>query len=413
MTPATRRVLLPAAFLVLAAILLTGCWDRTEVDALALVVGFGIDRVPGDNPILVTAQIINPSAMKTGRSGGGSEPPFIVKTSQGQSMFDAVRNMSRELSRVLFFEEVEAVVFGRDFARSGVAEALDYMVRDRQFHANNLVLVAENTAQEVLSARMALEKVPARGLKNLLTDSPFVAPVTRNDLLMATRARGAGYLPLIKVVTHPEEASQGTPSGQGMPGGGGGGSGAASSKEILVENMAVLRNYRWAGSLTREESAGLLWLRGRSKADTVVIKSTSGGREAVATIDILNGRTRMTPRFTRQGIVMDILCRGKATLREAGNTGMDIAERESFQRIERAAERVLVKRVESTIDRAQHDLNTDILGFSTTIQNYSPALWRTLRTRWTQVLPEVESRVRYQIEIISPGALHGSVNQIR
>ena len=60
-----KRNLITMTLILISTILITGCWDRTEVDKLSIVIGLGIDEIPGANRILLTAQVVNPSAMKT------------------------------------------------------------------------------------------------------------------------------------------------------------------------------------------------------------------------------------------------------------------------------------------------------------------------------------------------------------
>lgn len=56
--------------LVLSLLLLTGCWDYRELDELAIVYAVCFDRIPGDNPILITLHTVTLAGAK-GPGGGG------------------------------------------------------------------------------------------------------------------------------------------------------------------------------------------------------------------------------------------------------------------------------------------------------------------------------------------------------
>lgn len=54
--------------LLVAVILTGGCWDRRELNELAIVLGAGVDRLP-DGRIQLTLQLARPSAFGGGEGG--------------------------------------------------------------------------------------------------------------------------------------------------------------------------------------------------------------------------------------------------------------------------------------------------------------------------------------------------------
>lgn len=373
------------ALALLFPFLLTGCWDRTEVSNLAIVIGIGVDRIPGNEPILLTVQIVNPSGMKKGKQGGGSEEqPFIVKTSQGKSVFDAVRNLSKELPRKMFFEHNKTVVLGKELAGSGISDVFDYMERNKEFNSTNYILVAEKTAKEVLGVKMEIEKLPSQSIERLMMNNSFTYPVNRNEFLLQLKYIGVSFAPLIQL----------------------------ADQKIHIEKTAVFKNYRLIRFLTVNESKALLWLINKKKEDTVIIPFKANGREEEVTIDIFSGSAGITPRITEKGITMEILCKGQATLREAGNTGIEVKEQELFRQLEQKTEKLLKKRVEQTINSAQR-FNADFIGFANQIHNANPVAWKSMENDWDQYFPRIKYNVNFQIKIVNTGVFRSSVNEIR
>lgn len=207
-----RRRLLLLNLLLLFSVLSGGCRDRNDVDDLAIVIGVGVDRVPGREPILVTAQVVNPAATHIPGAGGGGdqEKPFITLTGQGQSYGEAIRNLAKAFPRKLFFSHNKIVVLGKNFAEADISEAMDYMERDREFRRINWILVAEKTANEVLETKMDIEKLPAQGVYTLLTskDQTFVYPINRNDFLLQLKSDSrVSYAPFIRLRDMKKESS--------------------------------------------------------------------------------------------------------------------------------------------------------------------------------------------------------------
>lgn len=364
---------------------LIGCWDRTEVSELAIVVGTGIDQIPGKEPVLLSVQIINPSAMQTGQRGGGSQAkPFIVKTSRGKSLYDAIRNLSKDSARRIYFEHNKTVILGKKFAESGITDAFDSMERNKEFRRNNFVLVAEKTAKDALGAQIDFENLPAESLEELLLQNIFTYPVDRNEFLLGMKYIGVSVAPVIQLT---------------------------GGKKISVQKTAVFKNYRLIGLLTEDESKALLWLRNQLKEDSLVISSKSNKGEELVTVDIIDANTSVTPRRTEEGITMEIKCAGKALLREAGNSGIEINKQEKFKQFERETEKILKKRVEHIIKIAQTRFKADFIGFANHIHNSDPVLWDSVKKEWDKNFSEVKYDVKFDINIINIGVIGDSINE--
>lgn len=396
--------------LLLFPVLLGGCWDRTEVDELAIVVGVGIDQIPGKQSKLVTVQIVNPAKIKNaGSEGGGPEKSFIVLASQGNSFFEAIRNLTKTSPRRLFFAHNKIVVLGKDFAKSGISEVMDYMDRDREFRRINWILVTMKTAKEVLETEMDIEKLPSRGLETMLSslkNQAITYPINRNEFLMRLKSDlGVSYAPIIHVKDVDKEINLKLEQATGEPLKS---SETKVSKKILIQETAIFKNNRFIGILTEEESKGLLWLINKLKGDTVVIPHQSGEDEKAVTVDIFEGHTKITPHITEKGITMEILCTGKATLRETENIRMELKNLKIFKQLEQETDKILKTRVERTITKAQKGLKADFVGFGEQIHNNNPLEWNRINQDWDQRFPQVKYELTIKIKIQNMGKITNS-----
>lgn len=64
-------------------ILVTGCWNYTEMEEQLVVAGFAVDQGEGEVPFLVTAEIIMPAIGET-----------KIVQGEGYTILDALRNIS-------------------------------------------------------------------------------------------------------------------------------------------------------------------------------------------------------------------------------------------------------------------------------------------------------------------------------
>ncbi|XJZ26824.1 hypothetical protein ACF5W4_16025 [Bacillota bacterium Lsc_1132] len=94
-----RKVL---RILLLCLFVTTGCWDRIELNNLAIILGSGMDQTQ-DGSYLLSSQIAIPSKLGSSRGdGGGKDQGYFLETATGKSILDAAQNMQIKLSRKTF-----------------------------------------------------------------------------------------------------------------------------------------------------------------------------------------------------------------------------------------------------------------------------------------------------------------------
>lgn len=380
-----------------------------NVDDLAIVLSVGLDRVRGTEPILLTVQIVNTSAKGPGgEGGGGQDTPFITLTSQGKSLLDAERNLAKTSSRKLFFSHNKIVVLGKNFTASDISEAMDYIQRNREFRRTNLIVVAEQTAKEVLETKLDMEKLPALGLHDMLVskNQPFIYPVNINEFLLNLKTDiGVSYAPVVSL----QDVTQGSNVKQEQAvGKQGESSGAKGSAKLHLDKMAIFKNNRLVGTLNEQESIGFLWLNNKLKRDTVVIPFPLAEEDKEISVEIFKGSSKIIPHITDKGITMEIVCTGEAELREAGNLSAQLKDLQMYRQLEQETEKILKAQVEQTIVRAQHDLKADFIGFGNQIHNYNPTEWRLIKADWDQRFPEIQYAITFHVTMRKAGIIKGS-----
>lgn len=110
------------------ALLLTGCWNRTELNEIGLISALGIDR--SEEGWIVTYQFINPSAISAGTGGaskaGGGESPVHVFSSEGPTLREAIDVSYTESPRRLYFPHADVLVLGKEAARKSITDVIDF-----------------------------------------------------------------------------------------------------------------------------------------------------------------------------------------------------------------------------------------------------------------------------------------------
>lgn len=394
-----RRFLFGVVLLMPLALSAGGCWDHVAMGERTIVVGVGIDLTSGSEPILLTLQVANLSAgnsagsgIATGEGGAGgkgsrAKNAVVVETSKGRSLYDAIHNFFRYSSRQLIFSHNKIVILGNELAKSGVASVFDDMVRDYQFRATNWILVAEDTAKEILQSQTDLGTIPAVEINRMMTNlekNGSMYPVDRNDFVLRLKGEGNTSLaPLIQI-----ESRETNP----FP-------------RIRIGKMAVFKEDRLIDVLDTNESRALSWFIGRSKGRSVVFPDKLGKAQTGISVEIIKGPVRIRPRKTKDGIIMEITGTGDGILRETENIANNSG---TIAQLERAVERILKEQVERTIRHAQQT-GADFLGYARIIHGDYPDVWHRISGNWEQEFPRIRSRVHFDIDIVRFGLFRDSL----
>ncbi|MGM0879282.1 MAG: Ger(x)C family spore germination protein, partial [Bacillota bacterium] len=85
-------------FMLLSSVLLSGCWDRAELQDLDIVSAIGIDEGGDDveNRYLVTVQVINEGQIAgvAGQGGTSEVSPVMTYSATGSTVEEALRKIA-------------------------------------------------------------------------------------------------------------------------------------------------------------------------------------------------------------------------------------------------------------------------------------------------------------------------------
>lgn len=387
------RLFLAGAVLLLFSTSLSGCWNRRELNTLAIVVAMGLDKAAEKGKVEVTVQIVKPGEISppSGRGGGGGgtggSQPVLVLTTSGETVFDAVRNAVLQIDRRLFWPHTKVVVVGEELARAGIAPLLDWIDRDAEPRRLSWLFVARGTARDVLGAEGLIERVPATFVENLAKATGAVSKASKvrlHDFLKLLTTEGCD--PFCTGIEVFEEGSS--------PGGTQGDStkNKEEGKRVKLAGTAVFKEDRLVGWLNERETRGLLWVLGKVKSGIVVVPApTQGGGEL--SLEIIRARSRITPRLVGGQLSITVEIEEEANIGEQTSFGK-LAEPEIFAAIEKKQAEVIEQEVKAALTKAQQELGVDVFGFGEAVHRSYPKEWGRLKARWREVYPTISVNVK-------------------
>lgn len=370
--------------LALTSLSLAGCWDRTEVNDLALVTAAGIDRA-GENAVELTVQVFVP------RAGGGSQlgqpgsaagdERSVVRSAKGKTIAEAMAKLQERFPRRIFWGHAEVFIIGEKVARTGIREYVDFFLRFSQPREHADIFVCKGEAKKVLELIPPLERHQAEVLREL-SESKVSLHVTLKDLAeMLVGDAGDAALPYLTTLP--------PPVGKGQ-----------QHTIAYIAGTAVFRDDRMIGTLNQQKTRGLMWLRDEIKFSVVTLSPEEA--DGFISFYLLRSRTKWLPRIEGDRWSMTVEITTEDDVVE-NTTSLDLLDPEVTRALEAELEREIVRRIELTLKQVQQEMKVDIVGFAEIFHRRYPREWRKVQDRWDEKFPEVEVRVEVDAKILRPG----------
>lgn len=368
---------------VILSLTISGCWNRKELDTLAIVVGFAIDQPDESEQVQITAQILRPSLLGVagGGSAGGGDKPYWNITLSTNEVFNGIREFTHESNRKLYFGHNQIYLLSEDAAKKGLRNYLDLFFRDPETRRTTWVSVVKGKASEVLDTKAELEEVPSINLSQLMdTQGATSKTVTVNMIDLMTRLMSKTTSPITSVI---EVIGEG------------------KDKKAILSGTAVFRQDRLTGYLNKTETRGLLWVLNKVKSGIIMVKSPDGKSEVC--LEILRASSKVTPSIKDDKL--HILVK----IKEEGNLGSqisseDLTELATWKALEKSQALAIHAEIMAAVQKAQ-EYQLDIFGFGDAVHRKYPKLWKEIEGQWEEYFTELDVTVDVEAKLRRSGMI--------
>lgn len=375
------RLIAAAMLTPVLMLLLSGCWDNHELDAMFIITGVALDEADDPEQMDITLQIGEARQESSGSDEGNSEQNSVIllKTT-GDTMMSGLIEFNRDSSHKLLLHHNQVLLLGTALARQGVKKRIDLFMRDQQARMEVPVVVVEGRAEEALSAKLTQEKITGIFLARALNDLAAMSPKYRVRMLdFASRLldeTSSPVAPMIKVVQQ------------------------GGKQDIKISGMAVFKGDRMVGGLTNDETMGYIWSMGNVQQCDMEAGSSLG--KAVFHIIKLDCSREVTLRQNK-GVRVALSVNATLNVGElSGFAGM--APDELLLYLVRLAEEEIRRRITDSFEAAC-GLNADIYGFGASVHRKYPKEWKTMKGRWDTIFSDIEFSVETRVRIPGTGQI--------
>ncbi|MHB1654620.1 MAG: Ger(x)C family spore germination protein [Desulfitobacteriaceae bacterium] len=380
-----RGVVFLLGILLSVTLLTTGCWNRKELDRLAIVAAVGIDKGE-DQKIQLTVQVIKPGTLTSPSSEGGSgkeKGVWIIKSS-GNTVFEAVRNFVEKSGRKLFWSHTMVIVIGENMAKDGILPVIDWFLRDHEMRLKTWVLVSQGEASEVIKGDVGLEKIPASHLERMIKEYGALSKSVAVNLMEVTNM-------LISQSSHPVIGRVAkNQSGQ-------------DEEQLLLKGAGVFRKDRLIGWLNPLETRGYLWIKGNVKSGVITIPCPEQPDKLIS-LEIIRSKSKIKPRLEMGMLKYTIEVDVNSNLGEQMCTE-DLANPEMIAVLEDEQRQAVEKEIVALIRKAQEEYKLDILGLGEATMREFPEEWNKVKEQWEEEFPQAEVEVKVNSRLSHTGML--------
>ena len=373
---------------------LSGCWDSVELDNRAIVTAVGID-ITENGELEVTAQVINTVQVSTGpdpgQGGGGSS--VVVHSITGRTVFEAIRALTKMITKKLYWEQNRIIVFSEKAARQGILPYVDFFMRDHEVRKRSWILVTDGQASEIIKAGSETANIPANDILDILDAQAATSEAAREDLYhLAIKLVSDTSCPVATHIgTHTHAEDDG---GTEMPG----------EKKATILGTAAFRNDVFAGYLDNRESRGYHWITGDVKSGIIVVKSP-GGDDADISIEIRKTSTNLRPQLENGVVSMKLSIETETSVGDVGGE-LDLSSVDTYDQLARSCEIAIAEEINACLAKAQKEYGTDIFAFGELVHHYLPQEWKKIKDIWlSELYQDVAVELDITVNVIHSGLI--------
>ncbi|RUS46710.1 Ger(x)C family spore germination protein [Cohnella sp. AR92] len=399
------RIRKPLLLLLCAALLLllTGCWNRRELDTLGIALGFGIDKT--ESAYRVSVQVVDPGQVSVSRPASPGHPPTVLFHSESPSLYEALRKMTEVSPRKIYLSHIRVLILGEEIAREGVGKVLDMLSRDAEFRTDFYLFVAKHTtAENVLKIFTPLSNIPAYKMYDaLLTSSRTWAPsatVTLDQFM--SRIVGPGLNPVLTAIEVAGDQKKGElPSNVSR---------ISASTMLRTKGLAIFDKDKLVGWFNEEESIGYNYIMNQVKSTITKVPCESNGLIALENIHSV---TRLKSRVRNGSPVIKVKLNSQVNIGEV-QCDFKTTEPENIRKLKHSLEQKRIEMMDSAVEKAR-ELHVDAFGFGNAFYRNQPAYWRKAEKDWDALFQSLRVDYDANIQILKVGTVfdpfHASVKE--
>lgn len=372
-------------FALLFGTMLTGCWDRRELESRTSVVAMAVDRVySSSGKALVRVAVQIPIPIKIvgaggGASGAGGTQAVKVMSGTGVSVGSALSNIQQRLNQELFYGHTQVIAISEQIARENMEGIVDSVRRYPQMRRLLWLVITPGEAVSLLQFDAKLEQIPIVYLMDLIdngTKSGRIPNITIGRWFIDQSSKGIEASALTFVADH---------------------------GEVRWKGLSLFKGSRLVGSIDENETWVLLQMRERRVGGNITItcpESKGKGEEKYITAHPKKVHVKKKIVPMGESFRMRLNLQVEVDVDES-MCEMDFSKRDTYVKIQEALQNELKARAAKLIEDCQQKFKVDVFGMGNEVR--AKYLDRFEQMNWLEEFSKAKIEVNYEVKIRRSG----------
>ncbi len=381
---AKKLMKLIALFVIIS---LTGCWDKKELDEIAILSGVGIDQTE-DEKLSLTMQVVLHRDMKIQAQSGlrGEDRPTQNIIVEGDSLIDANRNFSLQSGRKGFWSHVGTFVIGEELAKAGIGDIIDVLERDHEIRRRTYLLVTRSKARDIMDANVInLEAIQSYNFNDMVetyrTNAKTISIDLQKYITMMSEKNASAFMTGINFINDPEKTTK--------------------CNALELRDTGIFKNHKLIGWFDVMQTRGLLWTRG--EVEECIVKVEYPYAESCVFIEIYRAGSKIKPVIedNKIKIVVELSAQGKVA---QSNPKTDLTKAETIEKLNEASAKTIKEEALKAIKKGQ-ELRADVFGFGDSVYRKYPETWESIKDNWDDVFRTITIEVNTKVTLKRTGLI--------
>lgn len=376
------KKLITIVLLIGICIPISGCWNYRGLNKVSIVTGVAIDRNTDNDNYHLTVETIDVST--SGKEGTGTSQ---LVEGEGKTIFEAIRNAKKRLSKKLYVSDVKVIVISNQIARQeGIKSSLDWFMRDAETRETAIPVISqEKTAKEIFTAGGVDDKIISEELEKIIEGDRETTASTRKIAnyqtfnILQSGNETALVLPAVHCTSNKDK------------------------KVVELNGTAVFKEDKLQGYLSPEETSYYLFAVNEIAGGIMTFPLSPEHQDSIA-LEISKNKTKKSYSYDGNHLKVFLDVNTTAKLGEV-NFDIDTLKDNNVEKIKSAANLAFLQNIQAVIKKGQMEFDCDIFGVGTMIHKSDPALWYKLKDNWEQHIQTMEVEVRPKFVIVNTGLI--------
>ncbi|MFC0189876.1 Ger(x)C family spore germination protein [Fictibacillus aquaticus] len=358
--------------------LLTGCWDQAELPDYGFVQSIAIEYKK--DRFKLTTQFYKPAA-KIASSGGGSDVSFLNIATEGDTVFEAIRDITTHLGRKATWGHMRFILIDEKTAKKvPLNEVLEFFYRDHEPRILTGIALTKGEAPKYLKTKPHVENTISQQLNEISKaageHSGKTYPATLFTLGKQMLSEvGIAYVPYIK-----EEKT--------------------AKDSVVVAGLAVLKDGKLKKIFTPQETKYLMIGLNELKGAIIEVPCGKDAKDKAETFEVVTSSTNWKMHTSKNQIQYDGKVEMKVSIGELRcSSALDSTQ---IEKLNNRVAAVIEMKLSQLLKKTQKE-RLDVLGVGNELYRHKTKKWQSIKQDWDKLYPKVKFNVDTKVNIINSG----------